>query len=127
MFDAIVESTDEPFVAEEPSFTFVGMMGFQLAVQGPVERQLPSNAPIEPTPVLDQSSTAWLATHLDEIAKKYAGKWILVAGKVVASATEPSRLEKQAVKLGIQNPLIVEISKEPAVWNTAYAARGFRT
>lgn len=105
----------------DASFTFVGTIGLQQG-GGPLERQLPASVQQQTSFDVTGSPTAWLAAHLDEVTAKYAGKWILVHnGRVVAASTVPSRLEKRAADDGIENPLIAEISKEPAVWKTAYA------
>jgi|SRR5208282_1228380 len=110
----------------DASFTYVGTWSFQFGGEGigPIERQIPSNPQLNAARVVMQPNTAFLAANVKEISAKYAGKWILVAGgKIVASANSPAKLEKQAAKSGIEDPLIAEIGKGPAVWNTAYASQ----
>jgi hypothetical protein len=109
------------------SFTFVlsgGDSQVYEQVQGPLKRERPiSTQAISLETTSDEDSpVAWLAAHIDEVVAQYAGKWILVHdGRVVAASNNPTKLENRATRDGIENPLITQISKEPAVWKTAYA------
>ena len=105
---------------EATSFTYIQTATEQIGNEW--ARAIPNSTQRETSIPIAQDATTWLAAHLDEVTAKYAGKWVLIHdGAVIAAATSPAKLEKQAERAGIENPLIAEIGKEPAVWKTAYA------
>jgi hypothetical protein len=101
------------------SFTYIQTATEQIGTEW--TRALPSST-LQGSTTISQDATAWLAAHLNEVTAKHAGQWVLIHnGGVLAASKDPRKLEKRAARGGIENPLIAEISKEPAVWNTAYA------
>lgn len=70
----------------------------------------------------DNSSTAWLGAHWQEIVQRFSNRWILIANQqVVADAEDPSDLRARATQLGISRPFITKIGNAPVTWRTAYA------
>ena len=111
-------------ISEPTIFTFVLSDNCQVydEIRGPLKRELPGSTQEISLSSDENSPVAWLASHIDEVVADYAGKWILVHdGRIVAASNDPAKLEKRAARDKIENPLITEITKEPAVWKTAYA------
>jgi len=56
----------------------------------------------------------WLTAHGDELAAKYAGKWVAIDGPgVVAVADDLVPLLEQAHAGGRRHPLVTQIPLEP--------------
>jgi hypothetical protein len=73
----------------------------------------------------ETNALEWVSSHLSELRREYAGKWLAVVdGRVAAASDNLPALLQMLEAEGIERPFITEIPAQPIVWATAYAYQG---
>lgn len=76
----------------------------------------------EPVKEQEDDSLEWAAERFSTFLRDFQGQWILIKNhRVVANGVEPLNLLRQAIAMGIKEPLILNVEPSTAAPRDAFA------